>query len=95
MNNTEFREWAHRLADRMADYYEHIEEYPVKSKVKPGEILAQLPDSPPAESEDMTQIMSDFESIIMPGITHWQSPNFFAYFPALRISLPTEVIQVF
>lgn len=82
MNNTEFREWAHRLADRMADYYEHIEEYPVKSAVKPGEILAQLPLAPPAESEDMTQIMSDFDSIIMPGITHWQSPNFFAYFPA-------------
>ena len=82
MNNTEFREWAHRLADRMADYYEHIEEYPVKSTVKPGEILAQLPAAPPAGSEDMTQIMSDFESIIMPGITHWQSPNFFAYFPA-------------
>ena len=82
MNNSEFREWAHRLADRMADYYEHIEEYPVKSKVKPGEILAQLSVAPPAESEDMTQIMSDFESIIMPGITHWQSPNFFAYFPA-------------
>lgn len=82
MDNTEFREWAHRLADRMSDYYEHIEEYPVKSIVKPGEILAQLPAAPPAESEDMTQIMSDFESIIMPGITHWQSPNFFAYFPA-------------
>lgn len=82
MNNTEFREWAHRLADRMADYYENIEEYPVKSTVKPGDILAQLPAAPPAESEDMTRIMSDFESIIMPGITHWQSPNFFAYFPA-------------
>ena len=82
MKNSEFREWAHRLADRMADYYEHIEEYPVKSTVKPGEILAKLPAAPPAESEDMTQIMSDFESIIMPGITHWQSPNFFAYFPA-------------
>lgn len=82
MNNIEFRDWAHRLADRMADYYEHIEEYPVKSIVKPGEILAQLPAVPPDGSEDMAQIMSDFESIIMPGITHWQSPNFFAYFPA-------------
>ena len=82
MDNAEFRVWAHRIADRMADYYENIEEYPVKSNVKPGEILSQLPVSPPAESEDMTQIMRDFESIIMPGITHWQSPNFFAYFPA-------------
>ncbi len=82
MDNTEFRQWAHRLADRMADYYENIEEYPVKSTVKPGEILSQLPTAPPAEGEDMSRIMSDFESIIMPGITHWQSPNFFAYFPA-------------
>ena len=82
MDNAEFREWAHKLADSMADYYQNIESYPVKSKVKPGEIMAQLPLSPPSESENMAQIMSDFESIIMPGITHWQSPNFFAYFPA-------------
>ncbi len=82
MNNAEFREWAHRLADRMADYHENIEDYPVKSKSKPGDIIAQLPVSPPLESEAMEEIMSDFESIIMPGITHWQSPDFFAYFPA-------------
>lgn len=82
MNNAEFREWAHRLADNMADYYENIEEFPVKSKVKPGEILAQLPAAAPAEGESMSQIMNDFEKIIIPGITHWQSPNFFAYFPA-------------
>lgn len=82
MNNTEFRKWAHRIADSMADYHERIETYPVKSKVKPGEIISQLPDHPPVEGEDMSQIMHDFEKIIMPGITHWQSPNFFAYFPA-------------
>ncbi len=82
MNNTEFRLWAHKLADSMADYYENIETYPVKSTVKPGQILSQLPASAPADGEDMSQIMSDFENIIMPGITHWQSPNFFAYFPA-------------
>jgi aromatic-L-amino-acid/L-tryptophan decarboxylase len=82
MNNSEFREWAHRLADRMADYYENIESYPVKSKVKPGSIIAQLPSKPPDRGEDMHEIMNDFENIIMPGITHWQSPDFFAYFPA-------------
>jgi len=82
MDNAEFRKWAHKLADTMADYYENIETYPVKSKVKPGEIIAQLPSSPPSSGEDMSQIMSDFNSIIMPGITHWQSPDFFAYFPA-------------
>jgi aromatic-L-amino-acid decarboxylase len=82
MNNAEFREWAHQMADWMADYYQHIEEYSVKSAVRPGEIFAQLQPHPPEESEDMKQIMSDFQQIIMPGITHWQSPNFFAYFPA-------------
>jgi len=60
MNNAEFRKWAHHLADNMADYYENIETYPVKSSVKPGEILAQLPTAPPAESEDMSHIISDF-----------------------------------
>lgn len=82
MDNQNFRKWAHTLADRIADYYENIESYPVKSLVKPGEIRAQLPDLPPEGSEDMQQIMNDFEKIIMPGISHWQSPDFFAYFPA-------------
>jgi len=82
MDNAEFRKWAHLLADQMADYYQNIESYPVKSQVKPGEIIARLPTSAPAGSESMAQIISDFESIIMPGITHWQSPDFFAYFPA-------------
>ncbi len=82
MNNAEFREWAHRLADHMADYYENIESYPVKSKVKPGEIFSQLPANAPDKGEDMSEIMSDFEKIIMPGMTHWQSPDFYAYFPA-------------
>jgi len=93
MNNSEFREWAHRLADRMADYHEHVEEYPVKSVVKPGEIITQLPDKPPAESDSMTRIMNDFEKIIMPGITHWQSPNFFAYFPA-NVSYPSILAEM-
>jgi aromatic-L-amino-acid decarboxylase len=82
MDNVEFRAWAHRLADQMADYYENIESYPVKSQVKPGDIIAQLPTAPPSGSEGMESIMQDFETIIMPGITHWQSPGFFGYFPA-------------
>ena len=93
MNNAEFRKWAHQLADRMADYYENIETYPVKSNVQPGEIMAQLPEAPPTDGEDMSQIMSDFESIIMPGITHWQSPNFFAYFPA-NASYPSILAEM-
>jgi aromatic-L-amino-acid/L-tryptophan decarboxylase len=82
MNNQEFRTWAHKLADWMADYYEEVEKYPVKSTVSPGEILAQLPEQPPFHGEPMDVIFDDFRKIIIPGITHWQSPNFFAYFPA-------------
>lgn len=82
MDTTEFREWAHKLSDWMADYYEEIENYPVKSGVKPGSVIEQLPISPPSSREDMSAILDDFNKIIMPGMTHWQSPGFFAYFPA-------------
>ncbi|MFZ4548797.1 MAG: pyridoxal phosphate-dependent decarboxylase family protein [Bacteroidales bacterium] len=93
MDNNEFRAWAHRLADRMADYYENIETLPVKSAVNPGDVFSQLPDAPPDQSEDMSLIMNDFEQIIMPGITHWQSPNFFAYFPA-NASYPSILAEM-
>ncbi len=82
MEPEEFRKHAHEIVDWIADYLQKVEEYPVKSKVKPGEILAKLPADPPGNKEDFDQIIKDFEQIIMPGITHWQSPNFFAYFPA-------------
>lgn len=82
MSPEEFRKQGKQMIDWIADYYENIEKYPVLSQVKPGEIKSQLPEAPPSESESMEQIMSDVNSIIMPGITHWQSPNFFAYFPA-------------
>lgn len=82
MKPEEFRKHAHELADWMADYMENVEKYPVKSQVAPGDIFNRLPDSPPQEPESFASFMKDFEQIIMPGITHWQSPNFFAYFPA-------------
>jgi len=82
MTPEEFRKHAHRLVDWMAGYMENIENYPVKSQVKPGEIFKRLPDKPPLHPESFDLMMKDFEEIIMPGITHWQSPNFFAYFPA-------------
>ncbi len=77
-----FRKHAHAIVDWIGDYMEHIEEYPVLAQVEPGEIAAQLPKSPPAESEEMEAILSDFRQIIVPGMTHWQHPCFFAYFPA-------------
>lgn len=88
-----FRAEAHRMADRMADYFEQIEQYPVKSQVKPGEILGQLPATPPGQPESMAQVMADFDRIILPGITHWQNPNFFAFFPA-NSSYPSVLAEM-
>ncbi len=82
MKPGEFRKYAHELVEWMATYMENVESYPVKSKVNPGEIFARIPDDPPLEPESFEKFFGDFEKIIMPGITHWQSPNFFAYFPA-------------
>src|SRR5512140_2939794 len=82
MSPDEFRQYAHELVDWMAGYMENVEKYPVKSPIRPGEIFNRLPDNPPSEPESFETLMKDFEEIIMPGITHWQSPNFFAYFPA-------------
>jgi len=82
INNNEFRQYAHQFVDWMADFLEEIEEYPVKSQVNPGDIFKQLPASPPEKSQSIDRIMEDFKTIILPGMPHWQSPNFFAYFPA-------------
>ena len=82
MTNQEFRARAHELADWMADYLEGISAYPVKPGVRPGEILARLPLLPPEHGEPFDALMADFNQIILPGITHWQHPMFFGYFPA-------------
>ncbi len=82
MSSEEFRKQGKQMIDWIADYYENVENYPVLSQVKPGDIKKQLPETAPDESESMDQIMSDVNSILMPGITHWQSPNFFAFFPS-------------
>jgi aromatic-L-amino-acid decarboxylase len=66
----------------IADYYRQIESFPVMSQVAPGEIRAGLPPHPPVQGESFSSILQDVDKIIIPGITHWQSPNFFAYFPA-------------
>ena len=82
MNNESFRKYAHELVDWMADYLENIGEYPVRSKAEPGDIFAKLPGKAPLNGESMDLILDDFKRIIIPGMTHWQSPKFFAYFPA-------------
>ncbi len=88
-----FRNEAHKMVDWIADYYAGIEKYPVKANIKPGSVFSAIPDSPPSESEDMQKIFADFENIIMPGITHWQSPGFFAYFPA-NTSFPSLLAEM-
>jgi len=82
MTSEEFRRHGRAVVDWIADYYDRIESLPVLSSVKPGEIRAALPPQPPAAGEPFDAILGDVERVILPGITHWQSPNFFAYFPA-------------
>jgi aromatic-L-amino-acid decarboxylase len=81
MSPEEFRRQGHAVVDWIADYYSRVESFPVLSRVQPGEIGAKLPSSPPQQGEPFDRIFADVESIILPGITHWQSPNFYAYFP--------------
>ncbi len=82
MNTEDFRKHAHGLVDWMADYLETVESYPVRAQTEPGEIADQLPAEAPEQAEEMAAILADFQRIVLPGMTHWQHPNFFAYFPA-------------
>jgi len=88
MSPAEFRRQGHAVVDWIADYFERVESLPVFSQVKPGQVRASLPASPPVQGERFEEIMRDFDRLIMPGITHWQSPNFFAYFPT-GVSAPS------
>ena len=81
MTTSEFRKQGYKVIDWLADYYENIESYPVLSQVSPGEIRSNLPDSPPAKGRNYDEILSDMDTM-MPGMTHWQHPNFHAFFPA-------------
>jgi len=81
MNIEEFEKNGHEFVEWMADYLENIEELPVKPDISPGDIYKQLPDDAPTQGESITEIFNDFKEIILPGMTHWQSPSFHAYFP--------------
>jgi aromatic-L-amino-acid decarboxylase len=82
MNPDQFRRYGHDMIDQIARYMEEVESYPVQAQSAPGEIRQQLNEQASEIGEDFEKIIEDFEHIIMPGITHWQSPNFFGYFPA-------------
>jgi aromatic-L-amino-acid decarboxylase len=81
MNHDELRDWSKRAADWAHDYHAGLRDRPVRAPLIPGKIAAQLPPSPPEGPEAMEAIFADFEGLL-PGITHWQHPRFFAYFPA-------------
>ncbi len=80
MDPESFRREAHRVADWIADYFAHPERYPVLSQVRPGDIGRALPAAAPEAGESFDAIFADFEHVIVPGITHWNHPGFFAYF---------------
>ena len=81
MNPEEFRRVGHQVIDWIADYRARIESLPVRSKVEPGEVRTQLSLTPPLQPESFDKIFNDLEQIILPGLSHWQHPNFFGYFP--------------
>lgn len=80
MSAADFRRYGHQLIDWISDYFEHIEERPVLSPIKPGDLIAQLPAAPPLQGEAMDVILADMDRLIVPALTHWNHPSFFAYF---------------
>lgn len=82
MTPEEFRENGYAVIDWIADYMEQVETYSVLPEVAPGETASKIPDSAPEASDGFASMLGDLDTVVMPGVTHWQSPNWFAYFPA-------------
>ncbi|XP_031373733.1 tyrosine decarboxylase 1 isoform X2 [Punica granatum] len=82
MDAEQLREYGHRMVDFIADYYKTIEDFPVLSQVQPGYLRKLLPSSAPVDPESLDQVLKDVQTNILPGVTHWQSPNYFAYYPS-------------
>jgi aromatic-L-amino-acid decarboxylase len=82
MTPEEFRRYGREAVDWIADYYARIESLPVLAQTKPGDIRAALPARPPEEGEPFEHVLRDLDEILLPGVTHWQHPSFFAYFPS-------------
>jgi aromatic-L-amino-acid decarboxylase len=80
MNAAEFRRFGHELIDWIADYFDRIEDLPVLAQIEPGDLKAQLPTAPPEKGEPMEQIIADIDRLVVPALTHWSHPSFFAYF---------------
>src|SRR5882724_5551749 len=81
MSPEEFKKWGHLFVDWLADYLAHPERLNVMSQIEPGGVRKQLPPSPSEQPESMNEVLKDLENIIVPGLTHWNHPDFYAYFP--------------
>ena len=81
MDAEQFRQNGHQLVDWMANYLDGVAGFPVSPNTKPGEVKAALPEAAPEESESIDEIVNDFVNQIVPHMTHWNHPSFFAYFP--------------
>ena len=93
MDQQSFRRFGHAMVDWVADYMAAVETMPVSARVEPGDILRALPADPPAGPEPMERIFEDFQTTILPGMTHWQHPGWFAYFPA-NTSPPSVLAEI-
>uniref|UniRef100_Q029V0 Aromatic-L-amino-acid decarboxylase n=1 Tax=Solibacter usitatus (strain Ellin6076) TaxID=234267 RepID=Q029V0_SOLUE len=82
MNPEEFRRRGHQIIDRIADYRANVARYPVMARTAPGEIKAALPAEPPENPESFDEVLADLDRVVMPGLSHWQHPRFFGYFPS-------------
>jgi aromatic-L-amino-acid decarboxylase len=82
LNSDEFRRYGHLLIDWIADYRETVAERPVMAKVEPGAVRDELPQAPPEQPEPFDQVIADLDRVVVPGLSHWQHPSFFAYFPS-------------
>lgn len=77
-----FRQAAYECVDRICDYFDSLDSRPVIPDVAPGEVGSKIAEQAPEKGQAWPDIAKDFDDVILPGIAHWQSPNFFAYFPA-------------
>jgi aromatic-L-amino-acid/L-tryptophan decarboxylase len=93
MTTTEFRKYGYRVIDWIATYYDQIESYPVLSQATPGQVRGGLAAHAPADGDPVEAILADLDRVILPGVTHWQHPSFFAYFPA-NASFPAILAEL-
>lgn len=93
MNDEVFRQFGYRFVDWVSDYLKEVGKYPVSPSVRPGDIKSILPTEAPLEGESIEEIFGDFKKMIVPGVTHWQHPSWFAYFPANN-SLPSVLAEL-